>query len=224
MRKHTRTIRVDTLARVEGEGALHIKLVGERVTEVKLKIYEPPRFFEAFLRGRLDRLTAVPGPHPRYGPVERQTREYRQAGERGTGAAVTADATELDSLATASPLEKRRERRQQRASVVGTAEVGPTHVAMWPRRLPAGIEVEAVVGSLLACVRVVRIKRHRGDLGPVRQQHDISMAVDLESPVLVARLVTFRLLRVRIPVHLAAGTSEHCPRFRHPRRPRSGYS
>jgi coenzyme F420-reducing hydrogenase alpha subunit len=48
----TKTIRVDTLARVEGEGALHIKLVGERVADVKLKIYEPPRFFEAFLRGR----------------------------------------------------------------------------------------------------------------------------------------------------------------------------
>ncbi len=48
----TRTIRVDTLARVEGEGALYIKLMGERVADVKLKIYEPPRFFEAFLRGR----------------------------------------------------------------------------------------------------------------------------------------------------------------------------
>ena len=48
----TKTIRVDTLARVEGEGALHIRLVGERVADVKLKIYEPPRFFEAFLRGR----------------------------------------------------------------------------------------------------------------------------------------------------------------------------
>jgi sulfhydrogenase subunit alpha len=47
-----RTIRVDTLARVEGEGALSIKMAGERVTDVKLKIYEPPRFFEAFLRGR----------------------------------------------------------------------------------------------------------------------------------------------------------------------------
>ncbi len=47
-----KTIRVDTLARVEGEGALYIKLVGERVADVKLKIYEPPRFFEAFLRGR----------------------------------------------------------------------------------------------------------------------------------------------------------------------------
>jgi coenzyme F420-reducing hydrogenase alpha subunit len=48
----TRTIRVDTLARVEGEGALYIKLSGDRVADVKLKIYEPPRFFEALLRGR----------------------------------------------------------------------------------------------------------------------------------------------------------------------------
>jgi coenzyme F420-reducing hydrogenase alpha subunit len=47
-----RTLRVDTLARVEGEGSLYIKIAGERVKDVKLKIYEPPRFFEAFLRGR----------------------------------------------------------------------------------------------------------------------------------------------------------------------------
>jgi len=48
----TRTIRVDTLARVEGEGALYIKFQGDRVADVKLRIYEPPRFFEAFMRGR----------------------------------------------------------------------------------------------------------------------------------------------------------------------------
>jgi coenzyme F420-reducing hydrogenase alpha subunit len=48
----SRTIKVDTLARVEGEGSLYIKLVGERVADVKLKIFEPPRMFEAFLRGR----------------------------------------------------------------------------------------------------------------------------------------------------------------------------
>lgn len=48
----TRTIRVDTLARVEGEGALRIQLKGDTVTDVQLKIFEPPRFFEAFLRGR----------------------------------------------------------------------------------------------------------------------------------------------------------------------------
>jgi len=47
-----RTIRVDTLARVEGEGSVYIKLAGSRVAEVKLKIFEPPRLFEAFLRGR----------------------------------------------------------------------------------------------------------------------------------------------------------------------------
>ncbi|HZP18495.1 MAG TPA: Ni/Fe hydrogenase subunit alpha [Terriglobales bacterium] len=52
MRSAAKTIRVETLARVEGEGALFIKLAGERVADVKLRIYEPPRFFEAFLRGR----------------------------------------------------------------------------------------------------------------------------------------------------------------------------
>jgi sulfhydrogenase subunit alpha len=48
----SRTIKVDCLARVEGEGALFVKINGEQVTDVKLKIFEPPRFFEAFLRGR----------------------------------------------------------------------------------------------------------------------------------------------------------------------------
>jgi sulfhydrogenase subunit alpha len=50
--KRTRTIRTDYLARVEGEGAMYVKLDGREVREVKLRIYEPPRFFEAFLRGR----------------------------------------------------------------------------------------------------------------------------------------------------------------------------
>jgi sulfhydrogenase subunit alpha len=48
----TRTIKVDYLARVEGESGLHIKIQDGRVADVKLKIFEPPRFFEAFLRGR----------------------------------------------------------------------------------------------------------------------------------------------------------------------------
>ncbi len=48
----TRSIRTDMLARVEGEGAMYVQLEGSTVREVKLRIYEPPRFFEAFLRGR----------------------------------------------------------------------------------------------------------------------------------------------------------------------------
>jgi sulfhydrogenase subunit alpha len=47
-----RTIKVDYLARVEGEGALYIRIQNDRVMDVKLKIFEPPRFFEAFLRQR----------------------------------------------------------------------------------------------------------------------------------------------------------------------------
>jgi sulfhydrogenase subunit alpha len=48
----TRTIKVDYLARVEGEGGLYVKVRDNNVVDVKLKIFEPPRFFEAFLRGR----------------------------------------------------------------------------------------------------------------------------------------------------------------------------
>ena len=47
-----RVLHVGTLARVEGEGAMHIEIRDGRVTDVQLRIYEPPRFYEAFLRGR----------------------------------------------------------------------------------------------------------------------------------------------------------------------------
>ena len=48
----TRMLTVGALARVEGEGSLHVVARDGRVSEVQLRIYEPPRFFEAMLRGR----------------------------------------------------------------------------------------------------------------------------------------------------------------------------
>lgn len=48
----SKNIKVDYLARVEGEGGFIVKVKGDRVTEAKLNIFEPPRFFEAFLKGR----------------------------------------------------------------------------------------------------------------------------------------------------------------------------
>jgi coenzyme F420-reducing hydrogenase alpha subunit len=47
-----RTIRTDYLARVEGEGAMSVRLADGQVEHVELRIFEPPRFFEALLRGR----------------------------------------------------------------------------------------------------------------------------------------------------------------------------
>ncbi len=47
-----RTIRVDALARVEGEGGFFLTLRDGKVEEARLEIYEPPRLFESFLRGR----------------------------------------------------------------------------------------------------------------------------------------------------------------------------
>lgn len=48
----TRTIQVSELSRVEGEGALFVRVKDGIVKECKFRIVEPPRFFEAFLRGR----------------------------------------------------------------------------------------------------------------------------------------------------------------------------
>lgn len=45
-------IEVDALARVEGEGALYIRLKNGEIAEIQVNIYEPPRFFEGFLKGR----------------------------------------------------------------------------------------------------------------------------------------------------------------------------
>ncbi|WP_372791906.1 Ni/Fe hydrogenase subunit alpha [Paraconexibacter sp.] len=47
-----RRVSVQALARVEGEGALRLHVEHGAVTTAELNIYEPPRFFEAFLRGR----------------------------------------------------------------------------------------------------------------------------------------------------------------------------
>lgn len=48
----SKIIKVDYLARVEGEGAMYVKIQDNEVRDIKLKIFEPPRFFEAFLQGR----------------------------------------------------------------------------------------------------------------------------------------------------------------------------
>jgi sulfhydrogenase subunit alpha len=54
----TRTIEVGYLARVEGEGSLKAVVKGGELGEVEFNIFEPPRFFEGFLRGR--RFTEAP--------------------------------------------------------------------------------------------------------------------------------------------------------------------
>jgi coenzyme F420-reducing hydrogenase alpha subunit len=52
MHGENRTIRVADLARVEGEGALRVRVRDGRVERVELDVFEPPRYFEALLRGR----------------------------------------------------------------------------------------------------------------------------------------------------------------------------
>jgi len=48
----SRIIKVDALSRVEGEGALDLRIKDGQIQDLKFRIFEPPRFFEALLRGR----------------------------------------------------------------------------------------------------------------------------------------------------------------------------
>jgi coenzyme F420-reducing hydrogenase alpha subunit len=50
--KGEKAVKIDYLTRVEGEGGVYVRSEGGELREVKINIFEPPRFFEAFLRGR----------------------------------------------------------------------------------------------------------------------------------------------------------------------------
>ncbi len=49
--KRTVSIHVPVLTRVEGEGALDLRIDNGEIAELRLRIFEPPRFFEKFLEG-----------------------------------------------------------------------------------------------------------------------------------------------------------------------------
>jgi sulfhydrogenase subunit alpha len=50
--KRSVAIHVPVLARVEGEGALDLRIDDGDITQLRLRIFEPPRFFEKLLEGR----------------------------------------------------------------------------------------------------------------------------------------------------------------------------
>lgn len=52
MSDNEKVYKVDLLTRVEGEGRFYLKLKDDQVVESRLNIFEAPRYFEAFLRGR----------------------------------------------------------------------------------------------------------------------------------------------------------------------------
>ncbi len=51
-RSSRRSISVEGLSRVEGEGSIHVSIRDGEVGDVSLDIFEPPRYFEALLVGR----------------------------------------------------------------------------------------------------------------------------------------------------------------------------
>ena len=58
-REAQRVIRIADLSRIEGEAGFCVTMKGTEVEDVQLRVFEPPRLFEAFLRGR--HYSEVPG-------------------------------------------------------------------------------------------------------------------------------------------------------------------
>lgn len=91
-------LHVPVLARVEGEGALDVQVRDGAITDLRLRIYEPPRLFEGFLRGRgfgepVDLTARICG----ICPVAYQM-SATHALERIAGVRVTPDVRELRRL------------------------------------------------------------------------------------------------------------------------------
>jgi sulfhydrogenase subunit alpha len=94
----TRTIRVGAITRVEGEGALNVSVRNGQVVSAQLNIYEPPRFFEAFLRGRgVNEVTDIVARICGICPVAYQM-TAAHALEKALGIAVPAGVRELRRL------------------------------------------------------------------------------------------------------------------------------
>src|SRR5512136_1551439 len=93
-----KNIEVPALARVEGEGGLYIGVKDGNVVEIRLDIYEPPRFFEGFLVGRF--LQQVPDITARICgicPVAYQMSSV-QALEKAMGVSISPEARALRRL------------------------------------------------------------------------------------------------------------------------------
>ena len=91
-------ISVPELARVEGEGGLHIALEGDEISELRLDIYEPPRFFEGFLQGRyLQEVSDITARICGICPVAYQMSSI-YALEKAVGAEITPSIRELRRL------------------------------------------------------------------------------------------------------------------------------
>ena len=94
----SRKITVNALTRVEGEGALHVTVRDEQIETVRLSIYEPPRFFEAFLRGRkIDEVPDITARICGICPVAYQMTSVH-AIEKALGVAVTPEVRTLRRL------------------------------------------------------------------------------------------------------------------------------
>jgi hypothetical protein len=162
---------------------------------------------ESFLLRCLDRFSAVAGPDPCDGVAGRVPGQSRQAGQRRSCPAMTAKASHLDVLPRPGPLQNSTERPGNSVGIGRHAEIRPVDVAVLPWRLPAGVEVQAIVRDAGAHVRASWIKGRRRQPRAVGQHNRVQVTVNLEHAMLVIAVAAPGRLRASVPVQpaLSAG-------------------
>jgi len=120
---------------------------------------------------------------------------------------MTAEASNLDVLPRPGPPQNRTERPGNSVTIGWHAEVRPVDVAVLPWRLPAGVEVQAIVRDTGARIRTSRIKGRRRHPRAAGQHNRVQVTVNLKHAMLVITVAAPRRLRASVPVQpaLSAG-------------------
>src|SRR5215469_13406970 len=120
---------------------------------------------------------------------------------------MTPKASHLDVLPRPGPLQNRPECPGNNVAISRHAEVRPVDVVVVPWRLPAGVEVQAIVRDAGAHVRANRIKGRCRQPRAVGQHNRVQVTVNLEHAMLVIAVAAPGRLRASVPVQpaLSAG-------------------
>ena len=125
---------------------------------------------EGLLLGGLNGLGTVVGTGSGHRLARSAAAEDSEAGQNCSGAPMSTEAAEFDALAGASTLEERPESGEDLSGIIGDGKIRPVKVLVGPRGLPSAVQVEPVIGGLVAPVGIVGIEGHGSDLCQVGQE------------------------------------------------------
>ena len=163
-----KTINVDYIARVEGQGAINIDITKDgKIENLQFKIFEPPRFFESFLVGR------------RYDEVMELT--SRICGICPVAHQITA----LRAVENAMSIDPTNQTKDLRKLMAISAHIQSNVLSMYVLSLPDLMGYESIIAMAKDHIDIVKrglkLKKLGNDITQIiggRAVHPVTMIVD----------------------------------------------